>query len=921
VGAAASNIFVDVATPATLAQAEILSVFGNKGVTVYAIADTAANILAGISASFGLTVSGATSVTVTDTPTLSTLNASILLGYHVGIVYNLSDSATALLATADAVTVQGAHNVTVTNSIDAVTGTALLAKLGVAGHLIYNLVDTAAHLLAAAAATVSGAALVTVSDAVSVATALALRALSTHVNYSLSDTAVNLAAATAALGSGATNITVTGLTTVAQASAIHAFTISGGFSYSLSDTSVNVLAASSVVLTGAVGIVLTNGITAAAALTLLGTTPSASFALSDTAANLAATSANTGHHANLINATGAVNVLQLDAIRAIASAGVLTTLRVVDTAAHVVAAIAAADPALAGAISFAVSDVVTVAQADTIHGFNSVSAQANYAVADSAANVATAMLAHDAALSRATGFTLSGTATVAQADAIHAFNAVSAQASYAVADSAANLIAAINALDAALNSATSMAITGTTTLAQADAIRGYTSALVPTPLLLSYSITDSSSNLLALTSSGQLFTMFGASQVTVTDAPTLSVADVDNLLGLNLNTTFTLGYSLVDTGANLLAAQHATAVTAAAHVTVIDTPQLSIAGAVTLLVTDHAVFPFSYSLFDTGVALAGATATTIHGATAVAASDALLVAQASILHAEIAAGSTLSYDLVDTAAHLAAGTPALISAAGSVTSSDAATVAQATIILAEHPATLSNLTTYSIADASTLVAAALTTGNASLAAVEHATTIGVTDPFVGPDFSPNLTVNANQFGNLLNGTTLLAANDTITIDGLDVNVNLGTLHAFGGDVAAVHAMNLGGVNNGSYTVNMGTSGETAIFMDGTGVQHIVASSSTKEKFIVGIANNGGSTITNLDIADSVDTIGPRTGALVPGAVGSAALVNGVGKWAFTGGVLTWWNQDTNVADHLTLGLTASAHGLVLDNNHHSFTVI
>jgi hypothetical protein len=300
----------------------------------------------------------------------------------------------------------------------------------------------------------------------------------------------------------------------------------------------------------------------------------------------------------------------------------------------------------------------------------------------------------------------------------------------------------------------------------------------------------------------------------------------------------------------------------------------------------------------------------VHGALAVTATDALVVTQAATLHAELGFGASMNYTLLDTAAHLATATPALVSGANVVTVSDTATVAQATIIHGEAPAAH-----YSITDASTTLATALSTGNASLVTVEHASTLAVTD------VSGILTVNANQFGNLLAGPVLLAANDTITIDGLDTNVNLGVLHAFGGDVASTQSLTLGGVHNGSYTVDMGTSGQTAIFMDGTGVQHIAASSSTKEKFTVGITNTGGSTITNLDIADSVDTIGSRTPALVPTAVASAALVNGVGKWSFTGGVLTWWDQGTNSADHLTLTLASTAHGLVLDPNHHSFTVI
>jgi hypothetical protein len=197
------------------------------------------------------------------------------------------------------------------------------------------------------------------------------------------------------------------------------------------------------------------------------------------------------------------------------------------------------------------------------------------------------------------------------------------------------------------------------------------------------------------------------------------------------------------------------------------------------------------------------------------------------------------------------------------------------------------------------------------------------------DATLNLTVNANEFANLLAGPTLLSANDTITIDGANVLADLGTLHALGGNVTGLSAagvgipsMTLGGASNGSYIVDMGTSGETSIFMEGTGLQQITASSATREKFSVGTTNTGGSTIFNLNTGDQIDTIGARTPALIAGTgEASAALVNGPGKWAFTGGVLTWWDPSINSSDHLTLHLAATAHGLSLDNNHHSFTVI
>ena len=513
------------------------------------------------------------------------------------------------------------------------------------------------------------------------------------------------------------------------------------------------------------------------------------------------------------------------------------------------------------------------------------------------------MTAHDAALGSATTFTLSGTATVAQADTIHAFNASSALVNYALLDTSAHLLAAINLADPALALASSMAVSGTATVAQAADILAYTGLHAQTA---TYALADTAADFL---STVDLSIIIGATQVIVTDSPTLVVSDVDNLIFLNANTSFAVGYNLADTGINLLNPLNPGTVTGALLVTVTDTPGLLTAEANTLLVVDHAVFPFGYDLFDFAAELVAAAPAIIHGAGTVTALEPLLAAQASTLHAELGLGAIMSYDLLDTAAHLASAAAVLVTGANLVTVSDTATVAQATIIHNEAPTAL-----YSITDASSTLATALNTGNANLVSVENATTLAVTDA------SGILKVNANEFGNLLTGPSLLAANDTITIDGVDVNVNLGVLHAFGGNTAAIQAFTLGGASHGSYIVNMGTSGETAVFMEGTGLQNITAASGLSEKFTVGLTNAGGSTISNLEIGDSIDTIGAKNPSLTT-QVGSAALVNGAGKWAFAGGALTWWDATTASADHLTLTLAATAHGLSEDANRHSFTVI
>jgi hypothetical protein len=491
---------------------------------------------------------------------------------------------------------------------------------------------------------------------------------------------------------------------------------------------------------------VTDAATVAQAIALLGADANATYALSDTALNLAGASLNVGQHATLINASDAVTVAQIDAIHAYVNPGVLTLLALTDSAANLAAAIAPSlDPALADARSFTVTGTASVAQADVIHGYN---AQVRYALSDTVANVVAAIAAGDAALSAASSFAETGTATVAQATAIHGFNAVSALATYALA--------------------------------------------------------------------------------------------------------------------------------------------------------------------DTGAALVAAAAATVHAASIVTATDTLLAAQATALLGEVALAPTFHYTLTDTAAALAAAPAAAVTGATSVTITTVATIAQATTIHGEAP-----LAAYSITDAAATLATALDTGNPSLAAVEAANTIAVTDPAL------RLTVNANEFTNLLAGHALLAANDTIAVDGPNVSVNLGTLHAFGGVPGT--GLTLGGAQNGSYTVNLGTSGETSVTLDGTGHHQITKTTGVLETFVEGVGATGGSTLANLELNDVIDLTNATKGKLSGANLGAGSSVTKAGQWAFAGNVLTWWDDNTghNHAESLTLQFHAgSTHtSLQLANNGHTFSVI
>jgi hypothetical protein len=379
--------------------------------------------------------------------------------------------------------------------------------------------------------------------------------------------------------------------------------------------------------------------------------------------------------------------------------------------------------------------------------------------------------------------------------------------------------------------------------------------------------------------------------------PAISVTAADALFQLNPQTT---GYDLNDTAANLLPADAAT-VNGATSVAVLDV--ISVADADVLLVLNPNTF---YSLSDTAAALlAPLDAATVGGASAVTVSDAptLSVADADTLlnvyHA------TMSYELSDTAANLAAA-PALLSVETSVAAIDPATLAEATTIHGAAPTAF-----FSIDDASATLASALSSGSTNLATVQASSIIGVTDP------SSTLTVNADQFGNLLAGPALLAFSDTIAIDGADVSVDLGALHPFGGDVTI--GITLGGASNGSYIVDMGTSGEMSIVMEGSGHHQINATLGVLEAFVMGATSTGGSAIGNLEVGDEID-VGGGGSTLLTTHEATGALVNAVGEWAFDGGVLTWWDSNHASADVLTLQFSAGATNLQLTADNHRFAV-
>ena len=205
---------------------------------------------------------------------------------------------------------------------------------------------------------------------------------------------------------------------------------------------------------------------------------------------------------------------------------------------------------------------------------------------------------------------------------------------------------------------------------------------------------------------------------------------------------------------------------------------------------------------------------------------------------------------------------------------------------------------YSISDTAAAITTALTTGNGGLTAVQSAVTVDASGG------AGTLTLTDAQFNNFLTGTSLLAADDTIVVNGAG---NTGwVLDNFGGNETLVLS------SAGSYFVGMGTSGTTTLLMGGTGNHTIGAAGTVTETFILNSTQNGGSTITGLTGGDMIHIDGANaitalvagvSGAGTTGVGGVAGVVDVATEWSFAGSTLTYWNDVANAAHTLTLNGT------------------
>ena len=155
-------------------------------------------------------------------------------------------------------------------------------------------------------------------------------------------------------------------------------------------------------------------------------------------------------------------------------------------------------------------------------------------------------------------------------------------------------------------------------------------------------------------------------------------------------------------------------------------------------------------------------------------------------------------------------------------------------------------------------------------------------------------VNNNRITSVYEISVSLTYNVNVTDTG-----NLGTLNAF----TTSGSLILGNSSNNDITVNLGTSDFSSIILNGSGHDVITASTSVNETFILGAAQNGGTTLNNLQLGDTVNIDGASAIAALTGDnLGTAGSVISVGEWAFNNvsDQLTYFNTVANQAESITL---------------------
>ena len=453
------------------------------------IADTAANLLlagnaAGLTAATTVKLTGTSNiVTAADATTLAGAN-----GFAVkpGATLVIQDTAANLVTALSSAGMTASTSFSATDTADAAQATSLKtnAKLDSSALVV---IDTSANLLTGSYSTgINAAATVKVSGTANTVSAAQATTLSGMHNFALDANATLIIADTAAnlkLGSNsagrtkATNFQVTGDTTNADATVLAADAKWDNTSaLVVADTAANLIAGHGAAgLTNATAVKLigtSNIVTAAEAdqmaneggsggFTLAG---SATLVVADTAAHILAigidVSFATTFDVSTDTAITAANAKDLEALGNF-NLVPLSTMLIVDTAAHILDSANAAGVAKATAFDVSADPAITAANAKDLAAKSNfvLNSGTTMVIVDTAANILTP--ANSAGVAKATSFDVSADTAITAADAknLKALSNFALASTMLVSDSAANLLMTTNA--AGLAAATTVKLTGT----------------------------------------------------------------------------------------------------------------------------------------------------------------------------------------------------------------------------------------------------------------------------------------------------------------------------------------------------------------------------------------------------------------------------------------------------------------------------
>ena len=618
--------------------------------------------------------------TAADIATLSARGLTVTALNAVDTAANLSAMDSALLASLNDATVT--DNGAVTQNV-----AAALKIYDAAGSAYgnYSIVDTATNV-AAANNTNNGlanfATSITLTTDATIAEAANLEGVTLAggggISYNVTGTATAIAGANAGDMNAAVNLIATGDATIAEALAIDGFSNSGTNTYSISgaiatfiDANPTNQAAINAGVEGASGTVTATGAaTVAQAEVVSALTKAVVYSVSDTPTAIEGASAAALNEAVDVTSTGAVStVAQANAVMAATNSGTTTVATVTDTSANVLTLATGSNDVVT---TINVSDTVDAATANAIvaldTGTNITNTVAFTAISDTSANLATVA---DAVLAAAgaNGITATNSMSIAEYDVLAAAITIGNVDNYSLTDTFTNISVKADpggafTSAAAFAGATSVTVTDTLTIAQADLVDGIAG--------VSFSIQDSDENIIAaLNSNGTDETaLLAATSVTSADG---TVLDIQTILAGQTN--FIAGTKAeIDAMSSILSGDQVAYEVSVADLEANEAFYGNLPANATFIVT------------DTAANLTGGNAT-LASAGAIIVSDAVSVADATTITALSALDAAPTYSLSDTAANLAAA-GAIGTAAVNITATDAATFAQGTTILAFTPTAL-----------------------------------------------------------------------------------------------------------------------------------------------------------------------------------------------------------------------------------------